>query len=137
MEQISWTDDLRTGNALIDDDHRKLFDLVNALCETMAKPQPNDVMGNAMNDLVVYTKAHFGREQAEMQRIQYVASRAHTSEHIKLINQIVELTATLAAGGRINVPAVASFLREWLLNHIKTADMKLAKALKSALLAAR
>ncbi|MFH1516496.1 MAG: bacteriohemerythrin [Pseudomonadota bacterium] len=131
MEQIVWTDDLRTGNALIDGDHRKLISLVNALCAAMAKAQANGSMSKAMNDLIVYSKEHFGREEAEMERIQYVASIAHVSEHAKLIKQIVELKAMLDAGGRINVVAVASFLREWLCKHILTADMKLAIALRT------
>lgn len=130
MEQISLTDDLRTGNALIDGDHLELISLVNALIDAMVKAPANGSMNKAMNDLIVYSKEHFGREEAEMQRIRYVASLAHVSEHTKLIQQIVELKAMLDAGGKINEAAVASFLREWLCNHILTADMKLAKALK-------
>ena len=137
MEQLSWTDDLRTGNALIDGDHRTLIDLVNAFCQAMTLSQASDVMGKTMDELVAYTKAHFAREEAEMQRIQYVALRAHTFEHAKLVKQVVELKGTLDAGGRLNVPAVASFLKDWLLDHIQTADIKLAKALKSQALTAK
>lgn len=35
MARFSWTDDLYTGSSLIDGDHRKLVDLVNALFESM------------------------------------------------------------------------------------------------------
>ena len=131
MEQISWTDDLRTGNALIDGDHRKLVGLVNALCAAMAQAPANDGMSAAMNDLIVYSKEHFGREETEMKRIQYVASLAHASEHAKLIKQAVELKSMLDAGGMINVVAVSGFLCEWLRHHILTADKKLAIALKN------
>ena len=131
MAPFVWTDDLCTGSALIDDDHRNLVGLVNAFFEALAKGETNDVMCNALNDLIVYTKEHFAREEAEMQRVEYVASLAHQSEHAKLIGQVVELKAMLDAGGKINVVAVADFLSEWLRNHILTADMKLAAALKS------
>ncbi len=131
MEKIAWTEDLRTENALIDGDHRKLISLVNALIDAMTKAEARDGMRKAMDDLIVYTREHFSREEAEMQRVQYVASLAHTCEHAKLIKQLGELNTVLDAGGKINMVAVASFLREWLCNHILTADMKLARALKT------
>ena len=131
MAPFSWTDDLCTGAALIDADHRKLVGLVNVLFETMANGETSDAMGKALNELIAYTKEHFAREEAEMQRVEYVASLAHQSEHAKLIAQVVELKAMLDGGGRINVVAVADFLSDWLRNHILTADMKLAAVLKN------
>jgi len=130
MPQFSWTDGLHTGSTLIDGDHRKLIGLVNALFETTEGGRGNDRMGKAMNDLIAYAWEHFGREEAEMERIQYVAVLAHQAEHSKLLKQLVELKQMLDAGGRINIPAVSDFLGEWLRDHILTADMKLAAALK-------
>jgi len=130
MMQFSWTDDLYTGSTLIDGDHRKLVDLVNAFFQSMQSGQGNGRVGKTMNDLIAYTEEHFGREEAEMERIQYVASLAHKAEHTKLLKQVVELKAMLDAGGRINIPAVSDFLGEWLRDHILAADMKLAAALK-------
>jgi hemerythrin-like metal-binding protein len=130
MAQFSWTDDLHTGIGSIDDDHRKLIGLTNAFFETMESGQGNERMSKAMNDLIAYTEEHFAREEAEMERIRYVASLAHKSEHTKLLIQLVELKGMLDANGRINTPAVSDFLSEWLREHILAADMKLAAALK-------
>jgi hemerythrin-like metal-binding protein len=130
MTQFSWTDDLYTGSSLIDGDHGKLIGLLNALFDTLESAQGNGRMSKAMNDLIAYTEEHFGREEAEMQRIQYVAALAHKAEHTKLLKQLVELKAMLDAGGRINIPAVSNFLGAWLRDHILAADMKLAAALK-------
>lgn len=115
---------------MIDGDHRKLVDLVNALFQSMQNCQGNGPMSKAMRDLIAYTGEHFGREEAEMQRIEYVAVLAHTAEHAKLQKQLIELKEMLDAGGRINVPAVGDFLSEWLREHILAADMKFASALK-------
>lgn len=130
MAQFSWTDDLYTGNALMDGDHRELIGLVNALFKAMDDEQANEPMSAAMNDLIVYARAHFGREETEMTRIGYVASLAHHAEHAKLIQQLWGLKQMLESGGRINVPAVADFLSGWLRDHILTADFRLAAALK-------
>lgn len=130
MAQFLWTDDLSTGNALIDGDHRKLIDMINALFESMAKGQGNDIISKVLNNLIIYSREHFGREEAEMLRIQYAASLSHKAEHTRLIKQVVELKASLDAGQKISVLAVSSFLSDWLRNHILTVDQKLAAALR-------
>lgn len=130
MAQFSWTDDLYTGSTLIDGDHRKLVDMVNAFFQSTQGGQDNDRMSNAMTDLIAYAAEHFAREEAEMARIEYVAALAHRTEHAKLLKQLVELKKMLDAGGKINVPAVADFLSGWLRDHILTTDMKLAATLK-------
>jgi hemerythrin-like metal-binding protein len=130
MAQFSWTDDLYTGSTLIDGDHRKLVDLVNAFFQSMQSGQGNGHVSKAMNDLIAYTGEHFVREETEMERTQYVAALAHKAEHTKLLKQLVELKEMLDTGGKINVPAVAGFLSAWLRDHILATDMKLAAALK-------
>lgn len=130
MAHFSWTDDLYTGSTLIDGDHRKLLDLVNAFFQSMQSDEGSRPVSTAMNDLIAYTGEHFAREEAEMERIQYVAALAHGAEHTKLLSQLVELKEMLDAGGIMNISAVADFLGGWLRDHILTKDMKLAAALK-------
>lgn len=130
MAEFSLTDDLCTGSTLIDGDHRRLADLVNAFFQSMQNGEGNDPVRKSMQELIAYTAEHFAREEAEMARIQYVAALAHRGEHTKLLKQLIELKDMLDAGGRMNAPAVADFLGAWLRDHIRAADMKLAAALK-------
>lgn len=132
MAQFSWTDNLHTGNSLIDGDHRRLIDLVNAFFDAMEGGQGSERMNQALSALLAYTGEHFDRESAEMARIRYVAALAHESEHRKLLQQLAGLKQMLDAGGRLNIPAIAEFLSQWLRDHILSADMKLAAALKQA-----
>lgn len=133
MAQFSWTDDLHTGNALIDGDHRELIGLINTLFQAMEGGESGAALGEAMRALIGYSAQHFAREEAEMERIGYVAALAHRTEHAKLLMQVTELQEMLDAGRRINVPAVSAFLGDWLRDHILAADMKLAAALRRQL----
>ena len=130
MAQFSWTDDLYTGSSLMDGDHRKLVDFVNAFFQSMQGGRDNGSVSKAMDELIACTGEHFVREEAEMERVQYVAALAHRTEHAKLLKQLLELKEMLDAGGRMNVPAVADFLSGWLRDHILTTDMKFAATLK-------
>ena len=136
MVQFSWTEDLYTHNTLIDGDHSELIRLINVLFEAMQSAE-NERMRKAMHALIAYTGEHFAREEAEMERIEYVAALAHKAEHGKLLQQVVELEEMLDAGGKINIPAVADFLSDWLRTHILATDMKLAAALNAHAACAR
>ena len=130
MVQFSFTEDLYTGNSFIDGDHHKLVELVNAFFESMQGGEDSGRMAKALHALIAFTGEHFAREEVEMERVQYVAALAHKAEHSKLLKQIVELNDMLDAGRKINIPAVATFLNNWLREHILAADKKLAAALK-------
>ena len=123
MAQFSWTDDLHTGSSLIDNDYRELIGLVNIPFDAMDGGPNSKRIGAAMTQLIAYTGAHFAREEAEMERIQFVASFAHHAEHAKPLQQLLELNAIVDAGGRINLPAVSDFLGEWLRGHILATDL--------------
>ena len=130
MTQFSWTDDLYTGSSLMDGDHRNLVAFVNAFFQSMQGGEDTGGVNKAMNDLIACTGEHFFREEAEMERVQYVAALAHRNEHTKLLKQLVELQEMLDAGGRMNIAAVADFLSGWLRDHILTTDMKFAATLR-------
>ena len=52
---IAWTDELLTGNAIIDDDHKQLVELINAICvaSTTKKVAPPGVPGKRADLLYV------------------------------------------------------------------------------------
>jgi len=129
MALFDWTDDFNVGSKFIDDDHKKLVRLVNDFHEAMEQGRGNDVVGKVLHNLVVYTQAHFTREEAEMQRIKYPKYLAHKLEHDKLIREVTELQSSFASGKAMLTIKVSKFLRDWLMTHIKQTDQLLAKAL--------
>lgn len=132
MPEISWSDELLTGNTFIDEDHRKLASMVNAFLDALSKGQGNDVLAKVLNNLMVYTRSHFDREEAEMQRINYPGTLAHKAEHTRLMNEVHALKTRMESGEKISATAVFTFLNTWLRHHILEVDMKLAAAMRQA-----
>lgn len=58
------TPDLVTGNALIDREHRQLFDAINRLMDACGQGQGRAVLQQTLNFLNDYVKKHFGDEEA-------------------------------------------------------------------------
>ena len=132
MATFRWTDDLATGNSFIDADHQKLITMVNALLDAMTEGRGNDVIDKVLNNLIIYTRSHFEREEVEMRRVNYAHAITHKAEHTKLLNQVAELKAKMDAGEKVSANSVFTFLSGWLRNHILDVDTQLAAALKSA-----
>lgn len=131
MNLFVWTDALATGNAFIDDDHRELIVRVNAVLGAIALQHPGDALQGAIHDLVVYTRDHFAREEAEMQRIQFSNFALHSAEHVRLIEQLEAIRTQLAAGTPVEHMDLYRFLTWWVKDHIRQEDSELAAAMQA------
>lgn len=130
MGLFAWSEELNVGNKFIDDDHKKLVAMVNSFHDAMEQGRGNDVIGKVLHNLVIYTKEHFSREEAEMQRIKYPKYLAHKLEHDKLIKEVAGLQTGFTSGKTMLTMKISKFLRDWLLTHIKQTDQQLAEALR-------
>ena len=59
MDFIAWSEKYSVHVAAIDDQHKKLFDLVNALYEAMEQGKGNVINESIMSDFAHNTKDHF------------------------------------------------------------------------------
>lgn len=122
MAFIQWRQDFSTGIGQIDEQHKKLVGMVNDLYEAMSKGEGKDALGRVLGGLVSYTKGHFATEERLMTQHAYPGFAAHKTEHDKLTAQVLELEAKFKAGKAVMTVQVASFLKDWLANHILNTD---------------
>lgn len=132
MSLMEWSPAIATGYAKIDDDHKHLIALVNRLHEAMLKRAGKDQLGKVFDELAVYTKEHFGREEALMTKIGFVGSLEHRGQHRALIEQLEQLRKDFVAGRLTITLETMKFLQTWVTEHIEKSDRKLAAAAKAA-----
>lgn len=129
-DRIPWSDDLLTHIEAIDNDHRKLFALANALFASVSLG--NDAVNLAYGELWTYTKAHFGREEESMTSAGYGGLADHRKDHNNLVLQLDYLTERLA---RSETAAVGDdfvkFLESWLKTHIMSFDRQFSDYLRA------
>jgi hemerythrin len=126
MPFIAWTEELSTKVKTFDDQHKKLFGLVNDLHDSMTQGTGKEVMQKTLSGLVDYTKTHFAAEEAVMTRHKYLAYLSHKAEHDRLTKQASDLLAKLQAGEPIMSVHVMRFLKDWLEQHIMKLDKQYA-----------
>ncbi|MBC8267998.1 MAG: hemerythrin family protein [Rhodospirillaceae bacterium] len=126
---IEWRDSLSVGNDFIDDDHKKLFVLINQY--EIAVQQKNPViLEDAFNGLVEYAHSHFEREQNLMEAVHYPDRRAHADQHTILIDSMDDFHKSLTKEKSIDIGKVSKFLHDWLIDHVINEDMKLKPYVK-------
>ena len=124
MPLMTWNDKYSVNIRAIDEQHRKLFSLINELHEAMAKGQGKEVLGRILVDLASYTVYHFSTEEKLFAAHGYPQAAEHREEHAALIKQVQEVKAEFDAGTASLPPKVLDFLRRWLNDHILGSDAK-------------
>ncbi len=129
---MQWNDSLVTGHPKIDNEHRKLVELVNRLGEAMSNGHGKDVCGSILDELIRYTATHFATEEALMAAHRYADTATHKAQHAKLVKDVLDFQSKFRAGSVTVSVSLMKFLNDWLVQHIKGSDKALAKALKAA-----
>jgi hemerythrin len=131
MSLISWSSQLSVGVEEIDNQHKKLVQLINGLHDHMLAGDANDIMGKVLDRVIEYTAFHFGTEERLMSEHGYPLSTAHIHEHKKLVATGVDLQTKFKSGKATITMETMNFLRDWLQHHILESDKLLGKHLSS------
>jgi hemerythrin-like metal-binding protein len=130
MVFFEWNDKLQTGIEIIDNQHRRLIDLVNELNEAMRNKKGKEALGHVLSELKDYTNYHFKYEEKEFEKFGYPQSEVHKKEHDDLIRQVEELIGQFQKD-RLGISIdVLDFLTKWVKNHIMKEDMMYVPFLK-------
>lgn len=127
------TNDLKTGNELIDSEHEELFRAVNNLLDACNRGQGKDSIHSMADFLTFYVDKHFTDEQKLQQKYHYPDFVAHLAFHEgykKDLKGIIDAFPPEGPGIG-NLAALNSHIGK-LINHIKVDDKKLGQFLKNA-----
>jgi len=127
MAFIEWTEQFTLNIPQIDDQHRRLVDIVNKFDDAAQKGHGSRIMSEILNDLVGYTQEHFNFEEHLMQEAGYPKFDLHQSQHRQLLQKIERFQFDFNNGGRRITPHVREFLKYWLTSHILKEDLAYAE----------
>jgi hemerythrin len=129
MAFIDWSDALSVGFEEVDQDHKKLVEIVNSLDEAVSGEPNSDLLKGIFAELLSYTQWHFRHEERLMQNCGYPDFFVHKEAHEDLLGQASELNEKFQ-GGDASVPqSLLPFLKDWLTKHILETDKKMGEYL--------
>lgn len=133
MTFMPWSSELTLGIPSIDEQHRCLVDLINALHRELAHPEPQRaVIAEVLEGLVDYTHNHFIVEEVMFQKHGYPQTQAHMQEHSQFTAKAMDWLMRFEEGEDVNLEAM-DFLKAWLIHHICEEDRAYVPFLRAAL----
>lgn len=122
------TNNLLTGNMIIDNEHRQLFDAINKLLDACSKGQGRNQLAETMNFLQKYIEQHFSHEEQLQRQTNYPDAARHKELHDGYKRVVQEIAQELEKNGPtvVLVGKVNSNIANWLVMHIKREDVKVA-----------
>ena len=127
MSFIRWRDSFSVGVHSINDQHRKLIEMINALYDHLYNGISDEFLKKLMEDLEKYANYHFAYEEKFMKLYNYQKFKEHVNEHLKFVDEIQGYKETISVKNKKALIDLATFLKNWLLNHIMGTDMQYAK----------
>jgi hemerythrin len=121
---IQWTDDLATGVAEIDDQHKELFERIDRLFRACNQAQGRLEIGKTVAFLEEYVDTHFTAEEEIMQERSYPDYDAHKAQHAYFRNNLLAIRQQLdEEGPGVHIVILTNRLVvDWLRNHIRKLD---------------
>ena len=130
VELFPWNTNFETGIAQIDEQHKRLVDLLNLLAGHLAFRSDAPTLENIFNELTEYALFHFQSEEKVW--ITYLGedslNLAHQAEHKNFVTDILilkEKETDKSVDGVIE--DILSFLTHWLAFHILDSDKRMSK----------
>ena len=136
-DPFTFTDKYKTGITLVDDEHRRLFEIIketNDLIHEELLHDKYDEIVRLINELRAYTEFHFSDEEALMERIQYPGLAAQKRAHSAFIERLVEIDLNdldeMDDHQQEYLLDLIQFLLDWLTNHILACDCKIGEYMR-------
>ncbi|MFC5697574.1 bacteriohemerythrin [Pseudomonas sp. GCM10022186] len=129
MVFLEWESDLDTGIEVIDGQHKRIVEMINALHAAQVD-QDKAAVARVIEEVVDYTLSHFAFEEALLEDAGYRFSRAHKKVHELFIRRVNVLRTRHEAAEDV-ADELKGLLGRWLLNHIRNDDANYVEAVKA------
>ncbi|MFP4366254.1 MAG: bacteriohemerythrin [Bacteroidales bacterium] len=124
MAYFEWDENLSVKISSIDDQHKKLVEMINVFYQNIKDNSGNDQISKLVRGMKDYTRQHFSTEENYMRKFNYPDYDAHKKEHDMFITKVNELEDKLNQGKMVLSFEITKFLKEWVKNHIQGTDKK-------------
>jgi hemerythrin-like metal-binding protein len=127
MAFMDWKNDYSVGIREMDQQHRKLLEIINHLHDAMKSGNDRAQLLSVMNELIDYTRFHFTFEEQMMERVGFPEEEEHKRRHEAMVQRVGQYRTEAMAPGATFSLKLMDFLKFWLTKHILETDMAYAR----------
>ncbi len=119
-----WDDKYSIHNFMIDEQHKKLFELANIAYNMIGKQTDNAEIKKILVALFDYMKTHFKDEETYMESINFPLLNAHREHHREIVSEMTLLIRNMKYDFK---QQLAIITEQWLVKHIIQEDMRIGE----------
>lgn len=121
-DSLQWKEEYSVGIDSIDQQHKKLVNLINQLQSAVKYSTGEAFEREALDELVDYTKTHFSYEEGLLEQNDYPDFDAHKAQHANMIEKVEAVLSEYEKDSDTAMLNALNYLSEWLINHINGTD---------------
>jgi hemerythrin-like metal-binding protein len=121
---LTWSDSYSVGVEVLDEDHKRLLNLINQLQTAVHYHTSDTYEQEAFDALLDYTKNHFQREEALMEKYGFPGLEEHHQQHQAMIAEVNRLVTAYQEDRNASIEKTISYLQTCLLKHINGSDQE-------------
>lgn len=127
-----WTDELLTGEEVVDNQHKKIFSKASEIFQMDIQTDLNTIK-KAFEFLMGYTNSHFYEEEQMMMKNNYVNFIEHRNQHNYLVEKLYTLYLDISDNGVSEelLSKLKILIIDWLSNHINVSDKEFISLYKN------
>ena len=131
-DSVFWSDAYSVNFELIDNQHKELVRMTNALFDGCKKGRTAADVAfiQTIRGAVEYAQTHFFTEEKYMKLASYPDFDTHKKEHDSFVSEVVNAVKNFEDGNSEPIH-LARFLKKWLLTHIAHSDKQYAPYLEA------
>ena len=131
MQVVAWDGQYATGNPMLDEQHQRLFVMINALHAAIMTQCGREAVLTELERFARTTTDHFASEDRLMMQQGYPQARRHRDCHVHLAAKANAMVYDFRAGKLKVSPSLSQFLGDWIRQHIEEEDRELIEWVKA------
>ena len=130
---LVWSSTFDTGQPVIDEQHHKLFLLIDELTTCIEDGSDKEKLKDTLDFLIDYTVKHFNDEEEIQLKYEYPMYKRHKVLHEDFKDSVSELVNNYESNENTDElgAGVNEILTKWMVYHILNEDRKLGDHIKS------
>ena len=122
--RFEWSESFCVGVKELDEQHRTLFALVNALSEAIGRSGVIKGHEAEKQELLSFTRTHFTTEELYMERNAYPRLSIQREEHAALFERLAMFVGAGERRARPRSETAVDYLKDWLIKHTLIEDLQ-------------
>ncbi|BHH83977.1 bacteriohemerythrin [Desulforhopalus sp. 52FAK] len=132
MDIFKWRESYDTGVSVLDEQHKKLIELINKLYRVMRDRESEAVIKDVLEEMSKYAEYHFAEEEKLLKDNNYPGYENHIALHQSYREKVKSLMDGAGMEEDKQMKATYIFLRQWWMEHIVGEDKKYGEFIVSA-----